>query len=193
MKESTLVIVLALAVCSCAEVKERSQIVDKRTGVELEAAVGDTVLQIKRDKNLPNIVGRADIFGRQTPTGFETVQYLGVRSGKAFFKRHSVGVETGATTMNSTPLLIPNTATTVSSGTVVGPSGVSTYHGSATTALPPTYIPPHTPTPVVMDDGSLIVPVDLAAKPARLSVEGKTLTIIKAEPTKLVYVLSEVK
>jgi hypothetical protein len=33
-------------------------------------------------KNLPNIVGKSDIFGRTTPTGVETVQYMGVRDGR---------------------------------------------------------------------------------------------------------------
>jgi hypothetical protein len=180
----------AIALAGCGEVRESSHIVATRTGTPLVAAVGDTVLQIKREKNLPNIVGRADIFGRTTPTGLESVQYLGVRDGKAFFRRHSVGVETGATTMNSTPIVIPNTATTTQSGVIIG-SGVATYHGTSTTVLPPTVIPPHPPAPVVMDEGSLVVAVDLATKPARLSVAGKTVTILKADAAKLVYVLSE--
>jgi hypothetical protein len=36
-------------------------------------------LRVSREKNLPNIVGKADIFGRKTPTGIETIQYLGVK------------------------------------------------------------------------------------------------------------------
>jgi hypothetical protein len=46
-------------------------------------------------KNLPNIVGKSDMFGRTTPTGVETVQYLGARDGKAFFKRRTMNGETG--------------------------------------------------------------------------------------------------
>ena len=129
------------------------------------------------------------------PTGVETVQYLGVRDGRAFFKRHTVNVETGATTMNSTPLVIPNTATTTHSGSVnvYGPNGYGfgSYSGTSTTVLPPTVIPPRTPAPVVMDDGSLLLSVDLSRKPARLSVAGKTLAILQADSARLVYVLSE--
>jgi hypothetical protein len=36
------------------------------------------------------------MFGRTTPTGVETVHYLGVRDGRALFKRRTVNVETGA-------------------------------------------------------------------------------------------------
>lgn len=189
-------ILLACAyLCGCADVQERSHIVGGRTGTPLTASVGDTVLRVSREKNLPNIAGKADMFGRTTPTGVETVQYLGVRDGKAFFKRRSVNVETGATTMNSTPLVIPNTATTTHSGSVnvYGPTGYGSgsYSGTSTTVLPPTVIPAHPPAPMVMDEGNLLLSVDLSKKPAQLSVAGKTLTILQADSVRLTYVLSE--
>lgn len=182
-------------VASCADVQERSHIVGGRTGTQLTASVGDIVLRVAREKNLPNIVGKSDIFGRTTPTGVETVQYLGARDGKAFFKRRTVDVETGATTMNSTPVVIPNTSTTTHSGSVnvYGPNGYGhgSYSGTSTTEGPPTVIPAHPPSPMVMDEGSLLLSVDLSQKPAQLSVAGKTLTILQADSTRLVYVLSK--
>jgi hypothetical protein len=191
----TILLLAATLLAGCADVQERSQIVGGRTGTPLAASVGDTVLRVARAKNLPNIVGKADIFGRTTPTGVETVQYLGVRDGRAFFKRRTVNVETGATTMNSTPLIIPNTATTTQSGSVnvYGPNGYSSgsYSGTSTTRLPPTVIPAHPPAPMVMDEGSLLLSVDLSRKPAQLSVAGKTLTILQADSATLRYVLSE--
>jgi len=190
-----LALLLAAALASCADVQERSHIVGGRTGIQLTASVGDTVLRVSREKNLPNIVGKADIFGRKTPTGIETVQYLGARNGRAFFKRRTVNVETGATTMNSTPLVIPNTATTTQSGSVnvYGPSGYGhgSYSGTSTTTLPPTVIPARPPAPTVMDEGSLLLSVDLSRKPAQLSVAGKTITVIEADNARLLYVLSE--
>ena len=188
-------VILTLLLSGCADVQERSHIVGGRTGTPLTASVGDTVLRVSREKNLPNIVGKSDIFGRTTPTGVETVQYLGVRDGRAFFKRRTVNVETGATTMNSTPLVIPNTATTTQSGSVnvYGPNGYGSgsYSGTSTTVLPPTVIPAHPPAPVMMDEGSLLLSVDLSRKPAQLSVGGKTLTILQADSARIVYVLSE--
>jgi hypothetical protein len=71
------VALLALLVCGCADVQERSHIVGGRTGTPLTASVGDTVLRVSREKNLPNVMGKADMFGRTTPTGVETVQYPG--------------------------------------------------------------------------------------------------------------------
>src|SRR5205814_7487569 len=101
MKSIVVALVVQLVcacLCGCADVQERSHIVGGRTGTPLTASVGDTVLRVSLEKNLPNIVGKADIFGRTTPTGVETVQYLGVKDGKAFFKRRTVNVATGATT-----------------------------------------------------------------------------------------------
>lgn len=181
--------------CGCADVQERSHIVGGRTGTPLTASVGDTVLRVSREKNLPNIMGKSDIFGRTTPTGVETVQYLGAKDGRAFFKRRTVDVETGATTMNSTPLIVPNTSTTTHSGSVSvygsGGYGYGSYSGTSTTVGPPTVIPAHPPAPVVMDEGSLLLSVDLSRKPAQLSVSGKTLTVLQADNTRLLYVLSE--
>ena len=193
---NALPILLAAAwLYGCADVQESSHIVGGRTGTPLTASVGDTVLRVSREKNLPNIVGKSDIFGRKTPTGVETVQYMGVKNGRAFFKRRSVNVETGATTMNSTPLVIPNTATTTHSGSVnvYGPDGYGhgSYSGTSTTVGPPTVIPAHPPSPLVMDEGSLLLSVDLSRKPAQLSVAGKTLTVLQADSSRLVYTLSE--
>jgi|SRR4029453_939824 hypothetical protein len=101
-----LALLLAAALASCADVQERSRIVGGRTGTQLTASVGDGVLRVSREKNLPNIVGKADIFGRMTPMGVEAVQYLGVKDGRAFFKKHTTNVETGATTMARIPHVI---------------------------------------------------------------------------------------
>ena len=197
--KSVFVALLVLLVCAClwgcADVQEKSHIVGARTGTPLTASVGDTVLRVQREKNLPNIVGKSDIFGRTTPTGIDAVQYLGVRDGKAFFKRRTVDVETGATTMNSTPLIIPNTATTYHRGSVdvYGSNGYAfgSYSGTSTTVGPPTVIPAHPPAPMVMDEGSLLLSVELSRKPAQLSVDGKTLTILQADSARLVYMLAK--
>jgi hypothetical protein len=42
-----------------------------------------------------------------------------------------------------------------------------------------------------MDEGNLLLSVDLSWKPAQLSIAGKTLTILQADNAKLLYVLSE--
>jgi hypothetical protein len=72
-----------------------------------------------------------------------------------------------------------------------GGYGHGSYSGTSTTTLPPTVIPAHPPTPMVMDEGNLLLSVDLSRKPAELSVAGKTITILQADNARLLYVLSE--
>jgi hypothetical protein len=167
---------------SCAPVQQLSHL-SQPTNTQLVAGVGDTVLNISKEKNLPNAFGASDIFGRKTPTGMTTVQYLGIRNNKAIFKRKSIVVETGATTMNSTPLIIQNSSTTTHSGMVGG----TMYSGTSTTALPPTVIPAQTPQAQVLDQGTMEVSVDLNKKKRELIVDGKTIVIEKADNNKLVY------
>lgn len=171
---------------SCTPIQQTSHL-SQPTNTQLVAGVGDTVLNISKEKNLPNVFGASDIFGRKTPTGMTTVQYLGLNKDKAIFRRSSVYIETGATTMNSTPLIIQNSQTTVQSGMFGG----TMYSGTSTTSLPPTVIPVHPPQTQVLDQGAVEILVDIGKNERQLIVEGKTITIESADNTKLVYSISE--
>lgn len=170
----------------CAPV-QHSNSISQQSNTELVAGVGDTVLDVTKEKNLPNAFGASDIFGRKTPTGRVTVEYLGVRKGKAIFKRHTVDIETGATTMNSSPVVIPNNQTTTHSGIVGG----TMYSGTSTTYAPPTVIAPNTPQAQVLGSRTTELAVDLKKADRALIVEGKTLNIISADNSKVVYSISE--
>ena len=106
---------LMLLLCGCATVETKTEVV-QRLGEELSAGVGDTVVRLNSEKNLPNAFGKSDLFGRTTPTGVTTLVYSGVFGAKARFLRQDVDIETGATTMNSTPIVIPTTTVTTYSG-----------------------------------------------------------------------------
>lgn len=177
---------ILLLLMACASVQQTNRI-SQPLGTEIVAGVGDTVLNITKEKNLPNVFGKADLFGRTTPTGMTYVQYLGVHNNKAIFKRKSVFIETGATTMNSTPLLIQNSATTTHSGLV----GSTMYSGSSTTALPPTIIPANPPEIKLLDQGAIEISVDLNKDNKQLFVEGTTINIIRADSSKLIYIILE--
>lgn len=170
----------------CAPIKHTNQSLEP-VNTQLTAGVGDTILSISKEKSLPNAFGAADIYGRTTPTGQTTVQYLGVRNGKAIFKRHSVAIETGATTMNSTPLIIPNQQTTYHSGVVGG----TMYSGTSTSYAPPTIIPANTPRAQILDQGGLELTVDLRSRDKTFMVEGKTIEIRSADNKKIVYSISD--
>ncbi len=59
-----------LAACSPIQHQET---VRQPVGRELVAGVGDVVLRVDRSRDLENIFGRADLYGRKTNEGFSEV------------------------------------------------------------------------------------------------------------------------
>ena len=100
----------------------------------------------------------------------------------AEFARSGVVIDSGATTMNSTPLIIPNTQTTYTNGSLGGVpvTATSTTYGS------PTVIPAHPPNANFLPQGEVMVDVDLAKQKSFL-VAGNQIEIIDATPTSLTY------
>jgi hypothetical protein len=71
---------LLLLLCGCASIETKTSL-SQRVGEELSAGVGDAVIRLNSEKNLPNVFGKSDVFGRTTPTGITTVVYAGVFGG----------------------------------------------------------------------------------------------------------------
>jgi hypothetical protein len=130
------VVVLGAALVGCAAVQQQS-ISATPVGQPLVAGVGDVVLRMDGRESMPNVFGNADILGRTRPTGFATVQYGGMQGGKVVLLRSGVVTQSDATTMNSTPLIVPTQQTTSVYGTV-GSNPVS----ATTTTSGVAYIPP---------------------------------------------------
>ncbi len=97
---------LLVLVGGCASVEQQT-VVTTPVAQSLVAGVGDVVLRAEGRENMPNAFGRADIFGRTRPTGFATVQYGGLQGGKVVLLRGGVVTQSDATTMNSSPLIVP--------------------------------------------------------------------------------------
>lgn len=180
-------ILFALAIVAllpgCGSIQHTSEVAQPR-GAALRAGPGDTIVTVNQRKSLPNVVGRADVFGRTTPTGLVTVQYLGMQGNRARFVRSSTVIETGATTMNTTPIVIPNYQTTTTTGTV----GRVPVYGTSTTVGPPTVVQPNTPTPQTMNQPTVTFDVDLTRNKSFV-VAGMTVHILSASPSELVYEL----
>lgn len=184
MKIKILAVAMAaalLAGCGTA-IKEKST-VSVTENTPLEAGVGDTVLKIQTVKSLPNAFGKADVFGRTTPTGLTTVTYHGVHDGKAVLVRDTLDIETGATTMNSTPMVIPNQ----SSSSYYGNVGGTYFSGTATTTGSPTVIPARAPQAITHQRGAVALEVSKAELPADLPVEDFVITVTDFSGLKLDY------
>ncbi|MDO8838518.1 MAG: hypothetical protein Q7V31_06275 [Parvibaculum sp.] len=182
LNRSGLVIVLAaIHIQACAQVEHKNTIAQPVDQV-LRAGIGDAIVTINSEKSLPNAFGRADLFGRTTPTGLITVQYLGTDGTNAKFVRRAVDINTGATTMNSSPIVIPNTQTTTTSGYI----GTTPVAATSTTYGPPTVIPANPPAAQVMPQAEVVFLVDLS-KEREFVVSGKLIEVIDATPSSITY------
>jgi len=178
------VLAFAMALVGCGSIEQRSTI-EQRMGEPRFAGVGDVVLRVSTEKSLPNAFGKADIFGRTTPTGSTTLIYEGVQSGRAVFSRRSVDIDTRATTMNSSPIVISNSSTTAHSGQVGGVP----FSGHSTTTGPTVVIPPNTPEPIYFERSKNIIALDISRLPLSFVVEGVMVRVLDAEPLAVRFVL----
>jgi hypothetical protein len=171
-------VMLALLVAGCTPVEQRSDLVSG-AGVVLTAGPGDTVMDFQLSRSLPNAFGQADVFGRRTNAGRTVVRFVGVQNGAAVFERSDISVQSNATTMNQTPLIIPQVSRTTIDGSVGGRSvsGVET-----TTSY--SVIGPR-PTQQVVSAARPIM-ITLAAGQSA-PIQGKTLQVIQVSAQAVTY------
>ena len=110
--------IFACLASACASVSQQTTI-STPIGQSLTAGVGDVILRSESRESLPNVFGKADVFGRTRPAGFATIQFAGMQDGKVVFLRSGVITQSDATTMNSTGLLVSTRESTV----YIPPSG----------------------------------------------------------------------
>jgi hypothetical protein len=195
MAKGRWLLALALGIAACSPIENSSRLV-QRTDVPLIAGVGDTVVEIDTQESLPNAFGKADIFGRTRPTGRVTVVYLGMEQGRAVFERHTVRVISNATTMNSTPIVIPQNSTTTyaetttASGMVPGGTfaGSAVSRGAATTTGAPIVLPPSGSQTQVISNDRVRYYLDVV-QDRSLRIEGKEIVIEQVTPSSVSYMI----
>ncbi|MER9684668.1 MULTISPECIES: hypothetical protein [unclassified Mesorhizobium] len=126
-----------LALAACTPVETKTSLLTPVSVQIRSAGPGDFVMNFQSRRSLPNIVGKADLFGRTTDAGHTTVRYLGTRRGQAVFERSDVSVESNATTMSETPLILRNTTNTNVNGTIGGTPVSATAASTSFQYIPP--------------------------------------------------------
>ncbi len=187
MKWQYLLFAVALLVTGCGAIENSSRLV-QTLDKPLVAGVGDAIIEIDTRESLPNIVGKADIFGRTRPTGKIFVIYLGLEQGRAAFERYTIRLQSGATTMNSSPIIIPQTSTTtyVGSTSVGGMMPGGTFSGTATTTAPPIVLPPSGSETRVISNNRIRYYLDLTQN-RKLIVKGHEILIEEAIASSVKY------
>ena len=183
MMRVSLVVWAAAGLAACNPVQKNAQLVTTSApGQLLSAGPGDTVMDVKISKSLPNAFGGADVFGRTTDAGRVIVQYVGSQGKTANLIRQNILIETNETTMTRTPLIIPTTQTT----TVNGMVGTTPVSGTATTQNL-TVIGPRTS----QGYSSASPAIPIAVQEGRtVTLEGRTLTVLRVSPNGIEYSLN---
>ncbi len=165
-------IVLALALAGCGDIKEQAAMSRPAVaGKPYVAGAGDTVLDLRLSQSLPNAFGRADAFGRTRDSGRIIVRYLGMDGSQAVFARQDVAIQSNETTMNRTPMPLPTYSQTSGSGYIgnVPISGSSSTFGT-------TWIPPQQPSIFPLPAGQIQIAVPVGGSAL---IEGRRLTVLR--------------
>ncbi len=173
MRALALVVVgLALAAAACSPIEQQATLARPAVaGRAYIAGVGDTVLDLKQTQSLPNVAGKADIFGRTRDAGRVIVRFVGLDGNQAIFTRQDVVIQSNETTMSQTPLVLPN----YQMSTVTG--NVGTIPVSATqTTIGTTYIPPSSSSSYPIQAGQIQLAAPIGGS---VLVEGQRLRVLR--------------
>lgn len=164
---------------ACAPVATKTALVTPATANTMTAGPGDVLLSFQSRRALPNAFGKADLFGRTTNAGGTTVRYVGSQAGRAVFERTDVQVDSNATTMTETPMILPSTTNTQVSGTVGG----TAVSGQATSTSYQ-YVPARGSTEHVNAFQPITFSLGAGEK---VAISGKTLRVIRVQPASVEY------
>lgn len=97
----------------CASIQYNERIVQPVYS-QLKTKIGGVVLRVERTSDLPNIFGKADIWGGKTDKGFIELRYQGMtQEGKLIFNYTNIKYHSNETTISRYFIGQPTVSTTV--------------------------------------------------------------------------------
>jgi hypothetical protein len=188
-----LILIFAAALSGACATIDHTSSVKQSLNKPLVAGPGDLVIRVDRERNLENVFGKADIFGRKTKEGFTELRFAGIETtGEIVLFRKDVQIVTNETTMSRTPFAtttgsattsISGSATTFGNSTQIQGTGSTNY--SSTTMLP-------------TSDFHVVVPSDTVAvrvgpNEKRIPIAGYLIEIISASRNALEYKVTKLE
>ena len=144
MSKLQLAMIVSIALSACAPIQNKQQLVDA-TDHPKSVPIGGAIATISKQKNLPNVFGAADIWGRKVDTGFLKLTYSGVSSdGGVILDQTDVDVVSNASVFTRMPSTYSSQSTasiSSSGGAVYGQGNASAFamapHAESNIVLPP--------------------------------------------------------
>ena len=126
-------IVIFLAVISfvsaCGSTIQNYNHVSKETNVIQTTSIGSELYRIKKQKDLINAFGKADIFGGKVDAGYTELRFMGLnQNGDIIFRLTDIDIESNESTMSRYSI---NTATVQTNTTVNASTYGNTVYGNA--------------------------------------------------------------
>ena len=93
---------VALAVCvasGCATLRSHRQLLQP-TGRELVTRIGGTIFRLNKVGDLPNILGRRDIYGGKVDKGFAQVKLAGIEGDTLILDVTDIDIQSSGTVMD---------------------------------------------------------------------------------------------
>jgi hypothetical protein len=179
-------VALLLCLTACGSIEHTStpsQSIDK----VLLAGRGDVVLRIDRERNLENVVGKADMWGRKTKEGFSEIRFAGIEpSGVVVLHRKDVDILSNETTLTRTPMSVTSgSATTTGSGAASSMGNTTLVSGRAETTASSTTVSSGTDYHVAIPSDT--VAIRLAPGEKRLPVSGYVIEVLAASANSIEY------
>jgi hypothetical protein len=170
---------------SCAQVEHRQQLAES-TGRPTTVQVGGAIATINKEKDLPNIFGRADIYGRKVETGFLKLVYKGRgKDGSALVEQIDVDVQSNASVLTRMPQTYSANSQETASGNFqanrFGGSGSVTGQASSSAFA----IAPHAEQNIVLPPRATAFAVP-KGKTVTLPT-GQTVEFLEIEPYQVTY------
>ena len=185
-----MVVIVALAAAACETIEHQS-VVRQDTGVTLVAGIGDTLLRVDHQKDLKNIFGRADVYGRKTDTGYSSLHYAGIEdNGDIVFYRKDSEIITNESTfsMSWNPFKTTNATTTGNLNGNVSSSGAVNANVSSQTTVTQTAPTPDYHVVIPEDSKPIVVPAGTDVFP----IAGFMITLVEANKLMVRYQLDPI-
>jgi hypothetical protein len=131
MKLATLFALFLVPAIALADELPVTEKLAQKVGVPLDSYIGGQVFKITRTSPLPNIFGKADLFGRTVDRGSVELRYQGqTPDGKLVFRLVDIDTRSNETTMNRTPASVTSGhATATFGGTTIARGTAYTIRG----------------------------------------------------------------
>ena len=93
----TLLTILGIFLASCAQIESYEEI-NVQVGKLTRISIGEELFRIRKSRDLPNVFGRADVYGGKIDEGFSELRFLGLNeSGEIVFRYTDIDIESNET------------------------------------------------------------------------------------------------